>query len=245
MPARLTNNFCAGVFVAASIIAPARADQFKTVAGDGAIEGYASATEITRLSLVGDRIASVQKTDADEAGNDFDIAHDAVTGDLYVSLPALYGRPYLSFFVTTKRGYTYKAHLQVRETPATQIFVSNPGVGSERAERWELETPFRQTVVRLVRAMWKGETIEGYDVAQGLDISRKAGSLAWRVVASYDGATLAGRILKIENRSNETVDLSEDAFLTRGVIAVSLDAEQLSPRQSARAFLVLRKGAAR
>lgn len=236
---------CAALVVAVAIIAPAAADQFKTVADNGAIEGYASAAEITRLSLVGDRVASVQKTDADETGNDFNIAHDAVTGDLYLSLPHLYDRPYLSFFVTTKRGYTYKAHLQVRETPATQIFISNPGVGSERAERWELETPFRRTVVRLVRAMWAGETVEGYEVAQGLDVSRKAGPLAWRVVARYDGAALIGRVLEVENRSGSTVDLSEDAFLTPGVIAVSLDAESLAPRQTARAFLILRKGAAR
>lgn len=239
------SRLCAALAVAPAIVAPAAADQFKTVSDNGAIEGYASASEITRLSLIGDRTLSVQKTDTDETGSDFNIAHDAVTGDIYVSLPTFYDRPYLSFFVTTKRGYTYKAHLDVRETPATQIFVANPGIGSERAERWELETPFRRTVVRLVRAMWMGETVEGYEVARGLDVGRRAGPLAYRIVATYDGAALSGRVLKVENRSDKAVDLTEEAFLTPGVIAVSLDADRLASRRTAHAYVVFHKGGAR
>ena len=53
-------TFISLLFLGFLAITPASADQLKTVAGNGTIEGYASSLEITRLSLVGDRIASVQ-----------------------------------------------------------------------------------------------------------------------------------------------------------------------------------------
>ncbi|MEM8985159.1 MAG: type-F conjugative transfer system secretin TraK [Pseudomonadota bacterium] len=226
------------------ISGPARADQFKTVADNGTIEGYASALDITRLSLVGDQIASVKKTDTDEFGDDFNIAHDTATGDIYVTLPAVYDQTHLNFFITTKKGFTYKAHLAIRDTPSTQLFVQNPGVGSEDAEAWELETPFRQTVIRLIQAMWTRSVVDGYEVKRSLDLTQEGDTLSYRVTARYDGAALVGRILKVENLTNEAILLSEDAFLVPGVIAASLAARSLGPRETAYVYIVARKGAA-
>lgn len=228
----------------AGILTPALADQFRTIGDSGTVEGYASSLDITRISLVGDRIASVKKADADEFGDDFNVAHDTITGDVYLTLPAIFEQTHLNFFITSQKGFTYKVHLAIRDTPSTQIFVQNPGVGSERAESWELETPFRQTVVRLIRAMWNGATVEGYEVRQNVDLSQKAGPLTYRVTASYDGASLVGRILKIENSADTALALSEDAFFSPGVIAVAATLQELPPRGTAFVFVVARKGAA-
>ena len=227
---------------ALALTVSAKADQFLTVSDNSTLEGYVSAREITRLSLVGDRIVSIQKADSDEFGDDFNVAHDAVTGDIYITLPAVYEQPRLSFFITSKKGFSYRAHLAIRDTPATTIFVTNPGVGSEAAEAWELQTPFRATVVRLIRAMWTGSTIDGYDVRHSVDVERSAGPLKYRLVASYDGALLAGRVLKVVNTSQESIDLSEDAFFSPAVIAISVRSDRLAPRESALVYVVARKG---
>ena len=215
-----------------SLLTQALADQFRTIGDSGTIEGYASSLDITRISLIGDRIASVKKADADEFGDDFNIAHDTITGDVYLTLPAIYEQSHLNFFITSQKGFTYKVHLSIQDTPSTQIFVQNPGVGSERAESWELEMPFRQTVVRLIKAMWNSATVEGYEIRQNVDLSQKAGPLTYRVTASYDGALLVGRILKIENDADTALPLSEDAFFSPGVIAVALTLDELPPWSS-------------
>lgn len=241
---RILTHLLATFFVYTGAIAPALADQFRSIADNGTIEGYASSLDITRISLIGDRVASVKKADADEFGDDFNVAHDTITGDVYLTLPAIYEQTHLNFFITSQKGFTYKVHLAIRDTPSTQIFVQNPGVGSERAESWELETPFRQTVVRLIRAMWNGATVEGYEVRQNVDLSQKAGPLTYRITASYDGASLVGRILKIENNADTALALSEGAFFSPGVIAVAATLNELPPRGTALVFVVARKGTA-
>lgn len=221
----------------------ALADQFPKAANNSTIDGYVSANEISRISLIGDGVASIQKIKSVDFTQGFSLAHDALTGDIYLTLPSGYQSKFVNFFVTSKRGYTYKFLLAVRETPGTQIFVRNPLVSARKADPWERATPFRQTAIRLIQAMWGGATVAGYSVERKRSEKQKAGPLRIVETARYQGAALTGLVIQVRNASHTSVRLLEERFAVPGTVAIAIDRAMLEPKETATVFMVSRKAA--
>ncbi|MFW6027541.1 MAG: type-F conjugative transfer system secretin TraK [bacterium] len=239
---------CGPVWIALLLLAltaRAHADQFREAADNATVEGFVSSIEVSRISLVGDRVASVQKIKSADYREDFTVAHDAITGDIYVTLSPAYLSKFVNFFVTSKQGYTYKFMLQVKATPGTQIFVRNPLIASDKAQDWETGTPLRRTAIRLIRAMWNAETVPGYAVTYERSKPRRSDRLKTTRVAAYDGARLTGHVFELENRMDEPLDLKEDAFAFDGAVALSLRKRRAAPDETVLLYVVTAKGAGR
>ena len=100
-----------GGLVAVSLLflaRPALADQTLMASDNSRIDCVASARDLTRISLVGDEIASVSKLQTGNPTEDFSVVNEPVRGDIYVSVPEGYSPKLLSFFATSKKGYVYK-----------------------------------------------------------------------------------------------------------------------------------------
>lgn len=217
------------------------ADQFLKAADNATLSGVVSRGEVTRISLTGDDVASLQKIKPANPLDDFSVAHDAVTGDIYVTLPTAYSGKFINFFATSKRGYTYKFVLRVSDIPATQIFVQNPALASDRAMQFERAQPYRKTLVRLMRAMWNREVIPGFRIEWRQGRKVKAGPLKYREVGTYVGNGLVGQVYEVHNKSRKPVHLSESAFETDNILAISLQSHKLAPKAKTIVLIIASK----
>lgn len=233
--------FCGILLCGMTFTGPARADQHLMVADNGTIACQVSQRDLTRLSLINDAFASVSKVATGQPYNDFSVQHEPVRGDLYLSIPELYAPRTVSFFATTRKGFTYKFQCRIAPIGAEQIFLTNPAIATARAAQWERQTPEKTTAVRLVEAMYGNQVIEGYRLTQPPGGSRRLGDLRVRVASLYEGAGLAGKVIEIRNTGAQTVTLTEGLFASRAAIAVAFGRDALEPGAATLAWLVERR----
>ena len=237
----LLRGLLTAIITVMTVPAMVYADQFLKAADNATLSGVVSRGEVTRISFTGDDVASLQKIKPLNPLDDFSVTHDPVTGDIYVTLPIAYSGKFVNFFATSKRGYTYKFVLRVSDIPATQIFVQNPALASDRARQFERAQPFRQTLVKLMRAMWKREVLPGFKIEWRRGHRIKAGPLKYREVGTYNGNDLVGQVYEVHNKSRKPVHLSEAAFETDNILAISLQSYNLAPKAKTIVFTIASK----
>lgn len=211
-------------FLLGSILT-AKAQQFVEVSGDGLIRGELSADGITRLHFVKDEVASVQ---LNEGGHHIDISFtkESTTGDVYIKLPN-YNRDSnvsndVSFFLITKRGYTYQVELEIKERTSAQIAIRNLNIKHHNQEVKRTNQVLESSVIRLIRAMSAGTLIEGYRVKKAFAGTQALGSLKFETRLIYQGKNLTGQIIVIRNTTPSEVTIKETRFLRSGILAVTI-----------------------
>lgn len=224
------------------------AQQIAEVTDGGVVSGYVSAGGITRLSFTGDAAASSPLRQGG-AGPGFSLVHEAATGDLYVTLardPADGERAgAVSFFVTTRAGFTYQVELAARDVPSTQIEVRNPELALRLAEKAIASAPLDARIATLTRAMWAGSLADGFAVDLQSGRERAFGSVRVKVLATYRGPDMTGRVLSVRNPSPGEVEVTEDQFLIPDVLAVALKGpRRLAARESTLVLVIDRSAEA-
>ena len=227
------------LLVGLALAPSARADEFRAAADNASVACTISAHELTRISLVGDQFASVSKISSGFPYSDFAVSNEPVRGDIYLSVPPSFAANKLSFFATTKKGYVYKFACTIAAIEATQIFVTNPALGTSDAKVWEEQTPVETSAVRLIEAMATGATIDGFTVRQSSARPVRLGDLELQLIAEYRGATLAGKVIRIANRGPRPADLAEGDFAPRDALAVSLGEARLAAGTATTALVVI------
>ncbi len=215
------------------------ADQFLTASDNATLSGAVSKSDVTRISFTGDAALSLQKIKPANPSDDFSVTHDGSTGDIYVTLPVLYNSKFINFFATSRRGFTYKFVLAVKDIPATQIFVQNPAIGSERAGAFEREQPYRHILVKLIRAMWNRQALLGYTVEWRDSYKVKAGPVTYHRIGRYEGGSFEGHIYEVRNRTKKPITLSESIFETARTLAVSMRQSILPAKASTTVYVVI------
>ena len=221
---------------------PAFADQYRMAADNARVECVASKRDLTRISLVGDQFAGLQKVATGVPYNDFSVVNEPVRGDIYLSVPETYAAKSINFFATSKKGYVYKFSCTVAPVEAQQVFVTNPGLAQAKAKEWEEQTPVQETAVRLIQAMANSATVEGFEVRQPNSQPALVGTLSVRLIAEYRGASLLGKVLRVENKGTAPVTLREADLAPQGTYAVTIATPELSPGQATTAYLVGQNG---
>jgi conjugal transfer pilus assembly protein TraK len=221
---------------------PAMADQSIPAADNGTVACVASAKDLTRISLAGDQFASVSKISTGNPAEDFKIVNEPVRGDIYISVPDGFTKPNLSFFGTTRKGFVYKFLCQVRGSDAEQVFVTNTAVKAEAARDWEVRSSPEDTAVRLAQAMYRSETIEGFEIRQSVLEPVTVGKLEVQQVGEYRGADLKGLILKVRNMGKGPMPLDENLLAARGSVAFMTPVSELAPGEAAAVYLIQSNG---
>ncbi|MDF0544831.1 type-F conjugative transfer system secretin TraK [Sphingobium sp. H39-3-25] len=249
----LTRVYChASRFIGATLVAlaifliaePAFADQTIMASDSAQVDCTASAKDLTRISLVEDEFASVSKISTGNPQDDFSVVNEPVRGDIYLSVPDGFGRPALSFFATSKRGYVYKFVCRISGDEAAQVFVSNPAIANERAAE---NGPTNQlgpqdAAVELVQAMYSNAVADGYEMRQRTLRPVYVGALKVQMIAEYRGSELTGRVLRIENKGDQSVELTESMIAPSSALAVSIADSKLAPGKVTTAYLVSQNG---
>lgn len=223
---------------------PAWADQTIMASDSSQVDCRASAKDLTRISLVEDEFASVSKISTGNPLDDFSVVNEPVRGDIYLSVPDGFARTALSFFATSKRGYVYKFVCRIGGEQAAQVFVSNPAIASERAaENGPAEKlGAREAAIELVQAMYSNAVADGYEMRQRALRPVYVGTLKVQMIAEYRGSELTGKVLRIENKGNDAVELSEGLVAPASALAVSIAESKLAPGKITTAYLVSQNG---
>lgn len=233
---------------AASLVACVAAAQPVT-AQDGRFEAVVSASQMSRLSIEGEKIASVRKVE-DPEGPSFMVEPEPATGDVYVAFDGdVVGRSFTAFLVT-ESGRTVQALLRPSPGEGRTVLVrlagspapvSSPphaqaaGATSPRAER----TPaYTEAIVALMRLMVNGEARAGIERTVVRGARRKAGPFELAEVEAWSVMNLRGRVVAVTNRAETPQRLNVDVLLVGAVLAVAATGETLEPGQSARLLLV-------
>ncbi len=217
---------------------PLHADQYKQTADGGAIDCIVSKRELTRVSLIGDQFASVSKISTGYPYNDFAVTNEPVRGDIYLSVPDTYAAATISFFATTKKGFVYKFGCRAEPVDAQQIFITNPALAKSDAADWETETPRGEAAVRLIQAMANNQIVPGYVIRQAAAPPSRIGDLEVQLIAEYRGSSLLGKVIRLTNKSAETLNITESDIAPRDSVAVSLATSTLKSGASTTAYLV-------
>lgn len=224
---------------------PALADQSVTATDNGAVDCDASKQDLTRISLKDDQFASVSKVTTGIATEDFGIVNEPTRGDIYISVPEGYTRSTISFFGTTQKGFVYKFVCKVSGTEAKQVFVTNADMAKPakpQALALKSNLPLDQQAVTLVRAMFEQKPLDGFEIRDQPRTPVNVGNLKVQLVSEYDGLSMAGKVLRIENTGKEPVVVSDDAIASQGAIAVSISNASLQPGQATGAYVVVPAG---
>ena len=167
----------AALALAAALAAPAGATEVLEAADHAELEAAVSATAVSRIALVGDRIARVVR-----GADGFTVEHDPARGDLYLrpaeglresrgaedGPAAPEAQPEAApavLFLGTERGFTYRLVLRPVAGGPAQILIRNPEVathGTAGAGDARIAA-----LVRLVRSVARREPLPGYGVEAG------------------------------------------------------------------------------
>ena len=155
----------------------AHADQFVEAADGAAIDCVLARGALTRIALVNDGFANVSKMASGYPYNDFEVTHEPVRGDIYVSVPLQYASAKVSFFATSSAGHVYKFACKVDGEEASQLFVTNPALARPDAAEWECQAPTRdEAAIRLIEAMASDAVLPGFRARAELSRPRRSDS---------------------------------------------------------------------
>jgi conjugal transfer pilus assembly protein TraK len=243
-------RFLGGGLLAASLIAlasPALADQTVMASDNSRVDCIASSRDLTRISLVGDEIASVSKLQTGNPSEDFSVVNEPVRGDIYVSVPEGFTPNLLSFFATSKKGYVYKFACRLTAGEAQQVFVANPAIAGDKPDETRVAASAdpQEQAVKLVQAMYVNAIPTGYQMRQPVLNAVRVGDLKVQLIAEYRGASLTGKVLRIENKGRSATVLTEKVVAPGNAVAVTIAEPRLAPGAVTTAYLVTAAGESR
>jgi conjugal transfer pilus assembly protein TraK len=221
---------------------PAHADQFVEAADNATIACELARGELTRIALVGDGFANVSKIASGFPYNDFQVTHEPVRGDIYISVPPQYAAARVSFFATSKAGYVYKFACRLGSDEATQVFITNPALAKAEAAEWESAASPEDAAVRLIEAMASDAVLPGYRARAELSAPRRTDGIEVQLVAEYEGDALTGQHFLIRNLGKESLVLAAEREAPAGALAFAYGRDSLNPGEATSAFLVFAKG---
>ncbi|RKF17700.1 conjugal transfer protein TraK [Altericroceibacterium spongiae] len=239
VPFRLTIGLIAMVVSSASY-----ADQTIDAVDNGEVKCVASKDDLTRFSLEGDQFAAVSKVSANNPSQDFDVVNEPTRGDIYVSVPASYTRPAISFFGTTSKGYVYKFVCAVSATGAEQVFIKNKMEVARPKEHLAIapQLPLKDQAADLIKAMFAQRVVDGYDIVDELRAPVNVGNLKVQLVSEYRGLVLDGKVLRVTNTGEDPVTLEDRLLVPEGAVAVAISNNQLAKGQTTGAYVVVPGG---
>ena len=220
---RLTALLWAALLVCMPATAPAM--QILEAVDHAELEAEISNRAVSRIALVGDRIARVIR-----GPDGFVVEHDAARGDVYLRPADGFGvrfgggvpREPLTLFVGTAGGFTYRLALTAADRGSAQILIRNAAAASGP----DLLKPGDGRVAALaalVRAVARREPLPGYTIEAAAG-ERSEDGLA--VVEIWRGPRFTARVLEADAGSDA------DARVLAGRLAPDTAAVWAAPRGS-------------
>ena len=176
---------------------PAPAMQILDAVDHGELEAEISDRAVSRIALVGDRVARVIR-----GPDGFAVEHDAARGDVYLRPTDRSGvriggdipREPLTLFIGTAGGFTYRLALTVAERGSAQILIRNAAAVSE-PDFPKPGDPHVGALVELIRAVARREALPGYAIET---LAEEPGGDGLAIIEIWRGGRLTVRVLEVD-----------------------------------------------
>lgn len=211
---------------------PALALQTIDVIDNASAHANVFAGDYNRLYIQGDRILNVIGTPGA-----YVIQTDNILGQIYIK--PLQTAPF-TLNISTEQGKSYQLKLGVKQGPADTIVLQPPVTTPEQAQNWESETPYQETLTRLIQAMATGSFPDGYTVVFAKDKNPlPLGNVATVTpITQYQGINLEGDVYILRNLTNQPLNLRPEQLYRKGAMAIALQTEAIAPKGQTRLFMV-------
>ena len=174
---------------------PAPAMQILDAVDHAELEAEISDRAVSRIALVGDRVARVIR-----GPDGFAVEHDAARGDVYlrptdgsgVRIGGGLPRDPLTLFIGTAGGFTYRLALTVAERGSAQILIRNAAAVSE-PDFPKPGDPHVGALVALIRSVVRREALPGYAIET---ITKERGRDGLAIIEVWRGARFTVRVLE-------------------------------------------------
>jgi len=256
MRAILLAAFISAGAASALAVKPATAEPVTT--HDGQFEADVSARNITRIALVGERVATVRKSD-DAQGPKMSVDVDAATGDVFVEFDGdVTGRTFTAF-LTTQNGKTVEAVLSPRadreggqgQTVLVQLGSDTATLASTKPEDGERDAApppaqgqgdrhegYPEILTALIRVMFNDASAPGVDRRSLNEPPKPAGAFQMQAIETFTVGDLKGTVLSLRNTTKVGQPLNARTFLVTHVLAAAVSHETVEPGQLARVYIV-------
>lgn len=200
-----------------------------------------SRKDFSRIAVFEGRISTIKFKKGE-----LDINPDEGTGSAFI-MPNVPGP--ISAFVLTQSGQAHHVNFIPSEITARTVLLREPQLDKTKTKagpndpkpvstRIERASSFDVAVKRMVGAMARNEKLSDLthqEVNQEFQLWQ--GSRFW-LLSKYEGSTLAGEHYRIQNTSVIPMRIDEREFYKPGVLAVSVEIQQLASQESTDIFIV-------
>jgi hypothetical protein len=244
-----------GAAAAALLAGPALAGPI--LAKDGRFDAEVSARQMSRIEIVGEKIAAVRKLD-EPKGPQIAVEADEKSGDVFVAFEGeVEATRSFTVFLTTESGKVVQGVLHPVAADGQTVFVRLEGspaaappaqaartdaasAAAAPAPRAEGRFAYQETLTQFIRVMFNDQEVDGVSRRPIAGGAMRAGPFGIRQVAAWDapGAGFHGRVLYLANLDKAAQPVRLDAFLVEHVVACAADHDQLRPGEAGRVFLV-------
>lgn len=222
-------SICAGLSVSASAL-----QVLEGVDGE-VLTGKLSIKEPTRLSIAG---AKIQKWFHNEG--ELILERDVDNGQLFIK-PVQLLKP-INMFLVDDGGHTYTLLLQPTDIPAENILVKDRRARHEEPSIIERSGSYNRIVKDMILAMAVDAAPRGIEVRE-----MKTPIMLWREVkfvmtGLYIGKAIVGERFSLTNITDKNLVIAEQEFFKRGVLAVSVENQNIPAGDSTNVYVVREKG---
>jgi len=179
----------------------ANAAQVKKVKDGDEVEVDISISELNRIKVKGDKIASLKTNQGD-----LEVLEEATLGELYIK-PLHNNKEEISLFITTQKAKTYKLSLISKDIGAQQIFLTNQN-SPESVINQNNQKP--ASILKTFQSKNKKFDASSAKVIKEIDVS---GYELYLVKSEVMGDVVA-EIYSFYNRNSFFAELNPDEFLS-------------------------------
>mgnify|MGYP000324190477 CR=1 FL=1 len=139
---------------------------------------------------------------------------------------------------------TYSLTLKPENIPQQIIVINDPQlVGKKKAAAWERSHDYIATLIELIKYMAANQLPQGYRLEEEkltYDLKLEQGNITLKQIRVYSGMYLKGIVFSVKNNAGKEIYLKENQFYRPGILAVCIEKQRLSPKESTILYLAER-----
>lgn len=161
-------------------------------------------------------------------------------GNVFVSFKEGEKDPQDLLFMTPN-GNVFTLILVPKSIPSQTVILKLPGTHSSKDEEHEPQADYVDKLKEVIKSMYHDVVPEGFSMKEENKNVLKWAGLSMTMTYSYNGAAIKGETYHIQNQTRNTIRILPNDFYEKGVLAVSVDTNDLAPKETTRVFILKRK----
>jgi len=179
-----------------------------TALNDETVSSQIASDALNRITAVGDRILHVKALDGQ-----FQLDKNENTGDIFIKPTQATSTAPIHVFITTEKQQTFSLLLLPTSINAQTIRLISEQSQVKTAS-WDTQASYQQTLIRLIKAMRRGEKLDGYQIDElaELPLDEKKTGVQLRLLTRYTSNTLQGEVYELANYTHESFTIDESTL---------------------------------